>query len=109
MGRKEDAEDLRMAEEMRDLIATPAWKTFARILQGHIDEKMRAMLMPLFPVINADGTEYIRDGLAHVLVGEAAKGAIIGLRLALTLPQGIVSGAEEIRARVNPSNAEDSK
>lgn len=107
---KEDIEDLKVAEHMRDLINTPGWKVFEKILQGHIDAKMKELLMPLHPIytVGANGTSVsaLSDGVAHVLVGESAKGAIMGLRLALTLPSGIVSGAEEIRKRLNPTDAE---
>lgn len=104
---KEDIEDLKLSEQMRDLIATPSWKVYEKILQTHIDMKTRELLLPLHPVVNQmTGEVVVADGISHVLVGEAAKGAILGLRLALTLPSGIVAGAEEIRRKLNPSDAE---
>lgn len=93
---KEDVQDLRLAEHMQDLVNTPAWKIYEKILENHINEKMGQLLQPLHPI---PGVEGVRDGMAHVLVGEAAKGAIMGLRLALTLPRGIVAGAEQIRKK----------
>lgn len=107
---KEDIQDLKVAEHMRDLIATPGWKVYEQLLQGHLEAKIKELCMPLHPiyVIASDGSASPSqgDGIAHVLVGEAAKGAIMGLRLALSLPSGIVAGAEQIRQRLNPSDAE---
>jgi hypothetical protein len=108
---KEDIEDLKFAEHMRDLVNTPGWKVYEKVLQKHIDAKVRELCMPLHPIYTVDPQSgqpnaVMGDGIAHVLVGESAKGAIMGLRLALTLPSGIITGAEEIRKRLNPSDAE---
>lgn len=108
---KEDIQDLKVAEHMRDLVASPGWKVYEQLLQNHLETKRRELEMPLHPIyaINAASgipEPQLADGIAHVLVGEAAKGAIIGLRLALGLPSGIIAGADEIRKRLHPSDAE---
>lgn len=109
--RKEDIEDLKMAAHMQDLVNSPAWKVYEKILQNHINAKTQELLMPLHPIYTIDpstgaASGKLGDGVAHVLVGESAKGAIMGLRLALSLPNGIIVGADEIRKKFNSSDAE---
>lgn len=103
---REDVQDLKLAESMRDLINSPAWRVYEQLLQTHVDQKMIDLLQPLHPVRNQDGVIVMGDGLSHVLVGEGAKGAIMGLRLALSLPTSIVAGAEQIRKGLDPKSAE---
>lgn len=95
----EMAKDLRDAREIEDMLRTPGWKRYAEILEGHIATKTKVALFPVSEQIEM-------DGIKQVLFGEAAKGAIMGLRLALQLPSDIVRGAESIRATLKPSDAE---
>jgi hypothetical protein len=106
---KEDLADLKMAGLMKDLIESPAWRAYSQLLELHIKKKMDQMLLPLHPIMNSNGDYTTMDGVAHVLVGESAKGAIMGLRLALSLPEGIVKGADEIRRKFIPSEVEVSE
>lgn len=101
---KEDVQDLKLAESMRDLINSPAWRVYEQLLQTHVDQKMKELLQPLHPLHGHGGVR--GDGLSHVLVGEGAKGAIMGLRLALSLPTSIVAGAEQIRKGLDSKSAE---
>lgn len=105
---KEDIEDLRTAKEMEDLIHSPGWKLYAKILEKHIEDKTKEALMPthIRTSFGPDGSPVLIDGISQVLFGEASKGAIMGLRLALSLPSGIVAGAAELRARFSPSAEE---
>lgn len=103
---KEDVQDLKLAESMRDLINSPSWRVYEQLLQTHIDAKLNALLQPLHPRLSHAGDFVLDDGVAHVLVGEGAKGAIMGLRLALSLPTSIVAGAEQIRKSLDPKSAE---
>lgn len=96
---KELAKDLRDASEIEDMMRTPGWKRYAELLEMHIEKQTRAALFPVSEAV-------ARDGIMQVLVGESAKGAIIGLRLALQLPSDIVRGAESYRATLKPSDAE---
>lgn len=81
---KEEIQDIKIARSMEDMIHSEGWKHYSTILEHHIKMKTNEALAP----VNAFATEV--DGIKQVLVGESAKGAILGLRLALSLPSGIV-------------------
>lgn len=75
--------DLRIYRDISDMLLLPGWKHYQRILEKHIQDQTKRALMPA--VLNPEV-----DGMSQVLCGESAKGAIIGLRLALSLPSGII-------------------
>jgi hypothetical protein len=104
---KEDRDDLKVGKAIEEMLATPGWKIYEKILSTKIDEKIRAALSPLAPVVQPDNTVILPDGVTHVLLGEAAKGAIIGLRLALDLPRGIVHQTQALRHELFPGSAND--
>lgn len=80
---KEQLQDMKVARDIRDMMQTDGWKHYSRILQFHIDAKIRVAFEPM--------NEFMEiDGIKHILLGESAKGAIMGLRLALSLPSGII-------------------
>lgn len=82
---KEELQDLKIARSMQEMMLTEGWKSYALLLDHHIKMKTNQALAPVDPF-----TTQV-DGITQVLCGEAAKGAIMGLRLALSLPSGIVA------------------
>lgn len=100
---KEDIEDMKLGAEMVDLLNSPGWKHFERLLKKHIEEKTAQALTPVHPQITPEGQVIHTDGLAMVLFGEAAKGAILGMRFALGLPSGIVLSSQALREKYSPS------
>lgn len=110
MPSKEVLKDLKIASELEDMLLTPGWKHFSELLEMKIKERTITALMPIMPSVMYDperGSVISNlDGVSHVLVGEASKGAIMGLRLALGLPSDIIAGAKAIRDSLKPS-AED--
>ena len=102
---KQKRDDARVVHELEDLLLTPGWKFYTQLLEKHIKDKTTEALQPLtpmfFPGANGALMTSAPDGLAHCLVGEAAKGAIMGLRLALSLPSGIIA-----QSKVKPSAEE---
>lgn len=103
---KEDLADIKLGQEMEDLINTPGWKIYSAILQKHIDNKIRDAFLPVHQREGSLGQQI--DGVTQVLLAEASKGAIIGLRLALEIPSGIVAGSQTLRKKYNPSAEENS-
>lgn len=103
--KKEDRDDLKIGTAVELMLSSDGWKYYERILQSKLDEKIRSALAPISPIIQPDHTVVMPDGVTHVLLGEAAKGAIIGLRLALELPRGIVLQTKALRAELFPGTA----
>lgn len=93
---KEDLEDLKKFRALRDMMNTEGWKLYEKLLRAHLEAKRDAALKPISPEILPDQTIRWPDGVTQVLLGEANKGAIIGLRLALELPRGIVTQGEAL-------------
>lgn len=85
-----DLEDIKTFKDIEAMINTPGWKVYEKFLQMHIGQKTTDMLTPLSPIVQPNGQVIMPDGVCHVLLGEAAKGAIIGLRLALDFPRATV-------------------
>lgn len=90
-----DAEErrvLRLRRAMEDLTASPAWKEYEAILQSQIKVRENAILNE--PAAGQGPT----DPLGRLLGLETIKGALIGLKLALSTPQTIIAEAKEIVA-----------
>lgn len=81
---KEFLQDMKIARDIRDMTQTEGWKHYSRLLEHHIREQTTKALMPVLEQMEV-------DGIKQVLVGESAKGAILGLKLALSLPSGIIA------------------
>ena len=90
--------ELRTADAMRDLVATKGWKVYCAILQAHLQGKRNEFEAP---------AETSSDGISQVLRSESAKGAIMGLRLALSIPDGILSNDKILRGRLGLTSEDD--
>lgn len=81
---KQEQEDLRVGRILETGIKGEFWRLYEKLLLAHIEGKTQELLQ----------TEALpgEDGVQTLLRSERNKGAILGLRLALTLPSGIVQG-----------------
>ncbi len=104
---KEDLEDLKVGRLLEEMLASDGWKLYEKLLTKHLVEKRDAALTPIAPKVQNDGSLFFPDGVTHVLLGEAAKGAIIGIRLALELPRGIIAQMQSLRAEIVPAKKDE--
>lgn len=92
---KEDKEDLAKYKALEAMLASEGWKIYEKFIRLHMEQKINQSLAPLGPIPSADGMTRFPDGVTHVLLGEAAKGAIMGMRLCLEFPHAtVVSGKQ---------------
>jgi hypothetical protein len=82
------------ARLMREMQATEGWKVFSAILGEHIATRMNILMVPLhdLPTQTFGGMDF--ESRAAAL--ESVKGAVIGLKLALTLPESIMTSAADL-------------
>lgn len=92
-------DDLKRSAALQDMMVMPGWKVYVELLEFHMNQKQRDALQPAQALVGL-------DGLTQVLVGEAAKGAIIGIQFALALPATIIAGADTVRKQYSPSTTE---
>lgn len=111
---KDEMDLVRGGRELADMMRTPGWKVLERILQSHIDTRMQKLLMPLHDFQRLSGVSHngvaaaeAMDGQSAVLAQECIKGALIGLRLALSMPSTIVNEADALRARATQGEDHD--
>ena len=88
---KEEFAELATAKEIRLMLNTKGWKIYSRILEMHLQGKRNEWETP---------AERELDGIAQVLRSESAKGAIMGLRLALQIPEGILANDKILRGQL---------
>ena len=96
-----DAEErrvLRLRRAMEDLTASPAWREYEAILKAQISVRENTILNE--PAASNGPT----DPLGRLLQLETIKGALIGLKLALSTPQTIIAEAKEIVAARNSND-----
>jgi hypothetical protein len=68
---------------------TEGWRAYRKILEHHLQAKRNE-----FETV-ADSSH---DGIAQILKSENNKGAIMGLRLALSIPEGIFNNDKILRS-----------
>jgi hypothetical protein len=84
----EEKAELRTGTTIKNWINTDGWKIYKTILEAHLAGKRLELEAPV---------ETRLDGMAQALRSEAAKGAIMGLRLALSIPEGIINNDKILR------------
>ena len=84
----EEKAELRTGTTIKNWIQTDGWKVYRAILEAHLATKRMELEAP---------AEVHLDGLAQALRFESAKGAIMGLRLALSIPDGIINNDKMLR------------
>jgi hypothetical protein len=95
---QEEKADIRTGTAMRNMIATDGWKVYARILEVHLQGKRNEWEQP---------AETKFDGISQVLRSESAKGAIMALRLALSIPESILSNDRILRKSLGLASSGD--
>jgi len=85
---REQRAELRTADAIRGMLATDGWKVYKRILETHLQGERNKFETP---------AERELDGIAQILRSEGVKGAIMGLRLALSIPEGILANEQILR------------
>ena len=88
---KEERAEIRTADVIRGMLATEGWKVYKKILETHLQGKRNEFEAP---------SERELDGIAQILRSESAKGAIMGLRLALSIPEGILANEQILRQKL---------
>lgn len=94
----EERAELRTGRAIRNLLNVEGWHVYRKILEAHLLAKRNELEAP---------AETSSDGIAQVLRFEAVKGSIIGLRLALAIPEGILSGDKMLRQTLGLAATED--
>lgn len=90
---------LRTEKAINAMMATDGWKIYVHALSAMLQSQRNAFEAP---------AEATLDGIAQVLRAESAKGSIMGIRLALELPQGMLTDAANLRTQKGlTSSAED--
>lgn len=86
---KDDKLTLRTGRAAKDFIASEFGRFYLSVLESHLAMKRNEFEQPA----SLEGV----DGISQVLRSEANKGAIIALRLVLSLLPGMVSAADSLR------------
>lgn len=84
----EEKAELRLGTTIKRWIDSDGWRVYKQILEAHIANKRKELEAP---------AEANLDGVAQALRFEATKGSILGLRLALTIPEGIIANDKMLR------------
>lgn len=92
---------LKLGRLMRDGVNTEFWKALTQVIQHHVNAREALIRTPLhaLPQREADGspTPYASGDLAAKAAAmESVKGALIALKLILSLPDTIIQQASEI-------------
>ena len=87
---KEQKAVFRTERAAKDLLATPGWQFYEKVLREQLEMKRREYERPA-------ELEPGMDGVSQILRAESAKGAIMGLRLALDIPQGMLVAGHNLR------------
>src|SRR5512139_796103 len=94
MASPEEVQILKQARVIKEMEATEGWRTFAAVLQAQIDTRMKIIERPFHDMPHEQFPGM--DLAAKAAAVESIKGAVIGLRLALSLPASIIQSAAEI-------------
>ena len=97
---EEEMAIIRQGRLFREMMETPAWKEYAKVLQAHIESRQRELDAP---ILVKDQLYQMMDAGTKLAISESVKGAIIALRLAVTLPSATVEQAREL-TRTSPDD-----
>jgi hypothetical protein len=95
---KEEKAEIRTGTAIRNMVATDGWKVYQKILEIHLQGKRNEFEEP---------AETKLDGISQVLRSESAKGAIMGLRLALSIPGSILDNDKILRKNLGLATSGD--
>lgn len=94
MASPEEVQILKQARLIKDMEATEGWKVYKEILSSQIETRLRIIERPFHDMPHEQFPGM--DLAAKAAAVESIKGAVIGLRLALSLPASIIQSAAEI-------------
>lgn len=96
----EQKQTLRTARVIKEMTETAGWQVYKKVLEHHLQMKRNEFETP---------AENQLDGIAQVLRAESAKGAIIGIRLALELAPGMITAGHNLQVQLGlpPTAGED--
>src|SRR5262245_20600745 len=86
---------LKQARLLKEMVETQGWTEFKKILEAHIATRLSIISTPFHSLPDNSGYQGM-DLAAKAAAVESVKGAVIGLRLALTLPESTIEAAKEI-------------
>jgi hypothetical protein len=84
---------LRLAEGFREMVATDWWREYVKVLDAQIADRELVLLLPMsdqHPRFNG------MDFNTRAVALEVIKGALIGLRLAKSIPTATIAHASDI-------------
>lgn len=89
--------------QMKELIEHPGWPIYVAVLNNHIKARDSIIALPICEIAPGASSDF------HTRVAgqELVKGAINGIRLAITLPQAIIDHAALIIEERQPSEDEE--
>jgi len=100
----EEREILRLAKAFEGMKGAEWWQEYEKILRAQIETRERIALLPLSEKNPAfEGLDFA----TRTANQETIKGAIIGLRLALAIPDLTIKHAADITAEHSPEETED--
>lgn len=99
----EEVQILKQARLVKEMIETEGWKALCEVLRAQILTRELLIRRPLhdLPHEQFPGMDLASKAAAV----EAIKGAVIGLNLALSLPESIINSANEIMAESKKEKA----
>jgi len=98
---RDERAELQTARVIRRMMNTDGWKVYKTILETHLQGKRNEYEAPV------EAGPHSGDGIAQLLRSESAKGAIMGLRLALSIPDGIIANEKILRGQLGLALEED--
>lgn len=100
----EEREILRLSRAFEGMTGSEWWQEYAKILQSQIVTRERIALLPLSEKNPAfEGMDFSTRAASQ----ETIKGAIIGLRLALAIPELTMKHAADIVGEHSPKDEAD--
>jgi len=86
---------LKQARLIKEMTETQGWQEFKKILEAQIAMRTSILMSPFHSLPDGSGYQGM-DLAAKAAALESVKGAVIGLRLALSLPDSIIESSKEI-------------
>lgn len=97
---EQDKIDIEVAAQLRHMMSTEGWTHYERILRAHIKTKEEEA-MRTYSVARKSDERYMSIEDWQAIQGEV-KGALISLRLALSIPTSIIQAADDLLAQLPP-------
>lgn len=100
----EERHVLRLSANFKEMVSTDWWKEYERIIRAQIADRESVLLLP----ISEQHPKFMgMDFTTRAASLETIKGAIIGLRLALSIPSATITHAQDIRKEHSPTGVDE--